>query len=222
MTRAQTSSGKWNALTASAISSVVAVVEATSPPSPSRVRARSPSRPASAASSRTVVGGRRGEHRAPRVGEGQRAGVELGQEAERVHLERRRVDDPLEAVGRDVVAAVDRQPVLLVAVGEPQDRADDLAEHRPEVGAGVLGVVDLGAEPGLADGEAAGQRRGRHPDVDAELADVRRSSRRASGSAGRGRPLTPKSPPIGWRMRCPYSARVSGYVTVLVIVPSYL
>ena len=49
--------------------------------------------------------GRRGQHPAPRVGEGQRAGVELGQQAERVHLERRRLDDPLEAVGRDVVAA---------------------------------------------------------------------------------------------------------------------
>jgi hypothetical protein len=30
---------------------------------------------------------------------------------------------------------------------EPQDRADDLAEHRAEVGARVLGVVDLGPEP---------------------------------------------------------------------------
>ena len=38
MTRAQTSSGKWNVLTASAISSVVAVVDATSPPMPSRGR----------------------------------------------------------------------------------------------------------------------------------------------------------------------------------------
>jgi hypothetical protein len=34
--------------------------------------------------------------------------------------------------------------------------------------------VDLGAEPCLADSEAAGHGRGRHPDVDAELADVRR------------------------------------------------
>ena len=52
---------------------------------------------------------RRREHPLPRVGEGQRPGLELGQEAERVHLERRRLDDPLEAVGRDVVAALDRQ-----------------------------------------------------------------------------------------------------------------
>ena len=54
MTRAQTSSGKWNAATASAISRVVAVVDATSPPTPSRVRAASSRRPASAASSMTV------------------------------------------------------------------------------------------------------------------------------------------------------------------------
>ena len=51
----------------------------------------------------------RREHPPPRVGEGQRAGVELREEPERVHLERRRVDDPLEAVGRDVVAAADRR-----------------------------------------------------------------------------------------------------------------
>ena len=120
------------------------------------------------------LGGGRREHVPPRVGEGQRAGVELGQQAQRVHLERGRVDDPLEAVGRDVVAAVDGQPVIGVAVGQPQDRADDLAEHRAEVGARVLRVVDLRPEPGLADREPAGQRRGRHPDVDAELADVRR------------------------------------------------
>ncbi len=163
-------------------------MDATSPPTPSRVRAASPE---PAGLGRQFQDGRdrgRGEHPAPRVGEGQRPGVELGQQPERVHLERRRLDDPLEAVGRDVVAAGDRQPVVRVAVGQPQDRADDLAEHRPEVGAGVLGVVDLGPEPRLADREAAGDRRGRHPDVDAEAADVRRSSRRARGSAGRGRP----------------------------------
>ena len=56
--------------------------------------------------------------------------------------------------------------------GQPEDRPDDLAEHRPEVGAGVLGVVDLRPEARLADREAAGQRRRRHPDVDPELADV--------------------------------------------------
>ena len=72
------------------------------------------------------------------------------------------------------------EPVLLVAVGEPQDRADDLAEHRAEVGPRVLRVVDLRAEPRLADGEAAGQRRRRHPDVDAEAAESSASSRRAS------------------------------------------
>ena len=150
------------------------MVDATSPPTP-RLR---PRRVLEAAG----LGGQledgrdrgRGQHRAPRVGEGQRAGVELGQQPERVHLERRRLDDPLEAVGRDVVAAPDRQPVVRVAVGQPQDRADDLAEHRPEVRARVLRVVDLRPEPRLADGEPAGDRGRRHPDVDAEAADVGR------------------------------------------------
>ena len=99
--------------------------------------------------------------------------MELGQQTERVHVERRRIDDPLEAVGRYVVAASDRDPVIGVAVGQAQDRPDDLAEHRTEIGAWVLWVVDLGTQPGLADREAAGQRGGRHPDVDAEAADVR-------------------------------------------------
>ena len=100
--------------------------------------------------------------------------MELGQEPERVHLERRRFDDPLEPVGRHVVAAGDRQPVVGVSVGQSQDRPDDLPEHRSEVGARVLRVVDLRAESRLADGEPAGQRGGRHPDVDPELADLGR------------------------------------------------
>ncbi len=54
MTRAQVSSGKWNELAASAISSVVADADDTSPPIPSLVRAASASFPASAASSSTV------------------------------------------------------------------------------------------------------------------------------------------------------------------------
>ena len=58
--------------------------------------------------------------------------------------------------------------------GEPQDRAHDLAEHRPEVRARVLRVVDLRAQPRLADREPARERGRRHPDVDPELADVRR------------------------------------------------
>ena len=98
--------------------------------------------------------------------------MELRQEADRVHLERRRVDDPLEPVGRDVVGAADVEPGVGVRGREPEDRAHDLAEHRAEVRARVLGVVDLRAEPRLADGEPAGERGGRHPDVDAELADV--------------------------------------------------
>ena len=71
------------------------------------VRAASASVPASVAElqdgRRRSPGASIRRHVSARVSE---PGVELGQEAERVHLERRRVDDPLEAVGRDVVAAV--------------------------------------------------------------------------------------------------------------------
>ncbi len=116
--------------------------------------------------------GGRVEHLGPGRGHRQRAALELVEETDRVDLERGRVGQPLEAVGRDVVRAVDRQPPVGVADGQPEDRPDDLAEHRAEVGAGVLGVVDLGAETGLADREPAGHRRGRHPDVDPELARV--------------------------------------------------
>ncbi|HLQ49094.1 MAG TPA: hypothetical protein VK233_08965, partial [Candidatus Dormibacteraeota bacterium] len=59
-----------------------------------------------------------------------------------------------------------------MARSQSKDRPDDLAEHRPKIGARVLRVVDLRPQAGLADGETAGQRRGRHPDVDPELADV--------------------------------------------------
>ena len=114
------------------------------------------------------------EHPRPRIGEGQRARMELGQEPQCVHLERRGLDDPFEAVGRHIVAALDRHPVVRVAVGQTQDRADDLAEHRPEVRARILRVVDLGPEPRLADREARGDGGGRHPDVDAEATDLRR------------------------------------------------
>jgi hypothetical protein len=98
--------------------------------------------------------------------------VELREETERVHLERWRVDDPFEAVGRNVVGATDREPMIGIALGQPQDRPDDLPEHGSQVRPGVLRIVDLGAEAGLADREAAGQGRGGHPDVDAEPADV--------------------------------------------------
>ncbi len=105
MSRAQRSSGKWNAASASAISPVVADADEPSPPPmPSLARAASTSLPASLARTSTVSSVVRGEHPAPRVGEGQRALVELRQQPDRVHLERRRVDDPLEAVRRDVVA----------------------------------------------------------------------------------------------------------------------
>ena len=66
-------------------------------------------RPGLGGQRQTLLAVVRGEHPPPRVGEGQRAGVELRQQPQRVDLERRRLDVPLEAVGRDVVAAGDRR-----------------------------------------------------------------------------------------------------------------
>ena len=68
----------------------------------------------------------------------------------------------------------DSLPPIGVRDGQAEDRGHDLAEHRPEVGARVLRVVDLRAEPRLADGEAAAEGQRRHPDVDAELRDLGR------------------------------------------------
>ena len=82
--------------------------------------------------------------------------------------------DPLEAVRGHVVAALRLLPAIRVRDGQAEDRGDDLAEHRAEVRAGVLRVVDLRAEPRLADGEAAVERQRGHPDVDAELRDLGR------------------------------------------------
>ncbi len=100
--------------------------------------------------------------------------MELGEEAQDVHVERWWVSHPLEAVGRDVMAALDFAPSIRVGDGEPQDRAHDLPEHRPEVRAGVLRIVDLGTQAGLAHGEPAGHGKRGHPDVDPELGDLRR------------------------------------------------
>ena len=54
MSRAQTSSGKWNAASASAISAVGTTADDPSPPMPSFARAASTSLPASSARTRTV------------------------------------------------------------------------------------------------------------------------------------------------------------------------
>ena len=116
----------------------------------------------------------RPEHPSPGVGDRQRPGVELAQQAQRVDLQGRRIGVPLEAVRRYLVAAGDLQPAIGVVPGHAQQRPHDLAEHRAQVGPGILGVVDLRPEAALADGEAAGQRGRRHPDVDAEARYVRR------------------------------------------------
>ena len=83
-----------------------------------------------------------------------------------------RLHPALEAVRRHLVAALDVEPGVRMAAGQSQDRPHHLAEHRPQVGRRVLGVVDLGAEAGLADGEPADEGVRRHPDVDPEPAHL--------------------------------------------------
>ena len=181
MTRAQRSSGKWNAATASAISSgrrrgrrdVAADARAGSGPRrrACRPRSRGPGR------SRASSGASIGRHVSARVSD-----PAWNSDSSRSVF--------TSSGGGSMIRSkpyagtswlpLDREPVVGVRVGQPQDRPDDLAEHRPEVGARVLRVVDLRPEARLADREPAGQRRGRHPDVDPELADVVASSRRAS------------------------------------------
>ena len=114
------------------------------------------------------------EHALPRPGEGQRAGVEQAEQPQGVDFERGRLGVPLEAVGRNVVAAGDLQPAVGVAAGHSEERPEDLAKHRSQVRARVLGIVDLGPEAALADRESAGQGGRSHPDVDAEARHVRR------------------------------------------------
>ena len=93
-------------------------------------RRRPAARPPSASAS-TASAVRRVQHRGARCRPGSASPPwNSDEQADRVHLERRRVDDPLEAVGRDVVAALDVEPGVGVRRGEPQDRAHDLAEHR--------------------------------------------------------------------------------------------
>ena len=116
----------------------------------------------------------RSKHRLPGRGERHPPSVELRQQAQRVHVQRDRLHHALEAVGRDLVARVDVEPCLGVAAGHRQDRPDHLPEHRPEVRGRVLRVVDLRAKARLADGEAAGERVGGHPDVDPEPAHLGR------------------------------------------------
>ena len=48
----------------------------------------------------------------------------------------------------------------------------DFKEHGAEVGGRILFAVDLGAQSGLAELEAAGDGGGGHPDIDPEFCDV--------------------------------------------------
>src|SRR5579883_2857083 len=56
---------------------------------------------------------------------------------------------------------------------EGKQGAHDLHQHRGQIRGRILGVVDLGAQETLADPRAAGDRFRRHPDINAELRDVR-------------------------------------------------
>ena len=149
---------------------------------------------------------------AARVHEGQ-GPTWIRTEAQRVHIEGG-FDEAFEPVGRDVVAAR-WGPVIGVASGQPQDRADDLEENRTEVGAGVLRVVDLGPRR-LAD---AGNRR---PAPTSSSVSSRtccvglQSSRWRSGA----RSARDAESTTIWRRRCPYS-RADRVRDGLVMVPSY-
>ena len=136
MQRAHRSSGKWKPPSASAISTVDGVAVPLLQAEGARRAIRGRARLLGELEHRLDVGGAR---LAPRVRDRERAAVELRQEADRVHLERRRVDDPLEPVGRDVVRATDAEPGVGVRGREAEDRADDLAEHRPESDPGSFG-----------------------------------------------------------------------------------
>ncbi len=77
-----------------------------------------------------------------------------------------------EPEGGDVGDAVGLGPAVDVAPGQGEQAPHDLAEHRPQVAAGVLGVVQLGPEHALADAEALAQGDRGHPDVDPEAGHV--------------------------------------------------
>ena len=63
-------------------------------------------------------------------------------------------------------------PRLGVATRECEGRSHDLGEHRSEVGARVLGIVDLRTEEGLRHADAAHERGRGHEDVDPEACDL--------------------------------------------------
>ncbi|HEV3011721.1 MAG TPA: hypothetical protein VG499_00450 [Actinomycetota bacterium] len=77
-----------------------------------------------------------------------------------------------EPVGGDVGDAVGLGPAVDVPPGQGEQAPHDLAEHRAQVAAGVLGVVQLGPEHALADAEALAQGDRGHPDVDPEAGHV--------------------------------------------------
>ena len=80
----------------------------------------------------------------------------------------------LEAVDRDGVGAAHRQPLLGVPFDEPEQGAQHLAEHGPQVGAGV----------GLAQGAHAARVELADDDAKAQ-ATIVRSTRRLIGRARR-------------------------------------
>ncbi len=116
----------------------------------------------------------RRDQRLPGIADGHATACEGRQQPRHIHVQRGWVGVALEAVGRHGMRAAHIEPLLRMLHGQAQHGGDDLAEHGPEVGAGILGVVDLGAQARLAHGEATSDGLGRHPDVDAELGDVRR------------------------------------------------
>src|SRR5574340_90678 len=82
-------------------------------------------------------------------------------------------DGVFEAEDRYRLGPADGCPGIRVALHQVEGGAHHLVEHAAQVGAGVLGVMNLGAKKGLGDFESIRDRGRGHPDIDAETGDIR-------------------------------------------------
>ncbi len=78
----------------------------------------------------------------------------------------------LRAVDRNRLGTLHPRPNGDITLHFLEQGTDHLDQHGGEVRAGVLGIVDLGAEKRLADAEATANGLGAHPDIDPEAGDI--------------------------------------------------